>query len=265
MKKLTGAMLIIIIVLLLGVIGVGSYFFVKEKNNSSKEIEDLKNQVEDLNKVVQNKVIEANTNNAVQTTTELTTDELKKIEEYLNKKENNGFVSYNLYKNIDEINLGEVFYNNDETVSQAEIDELLNGQEQMTDIFKVTTSKVKEEMYKKTGKKLNDDEIKNRFKWKYLSKYDAFYNQHGDTNYMTVKCQSGNKTSDGTYKVILTNAVPFERNGSNTESRDIKNTLLTVKKEGDSTNTENSEFYGVNAGVLTTKGSTTNIKNCIPL
>ena len=33
------------------------------------------------------------------------------------------------------------------------------------------------------------------------------------------------------------------------------------KSGGDSSNTENSEFYGVNAGVLTTKGSTTTIKN----
>ena len=35
----------------------------------------------------------------------------------------------------------------------------------------------------------------------------------------------------------------------------------TVTKSGDSTNTENSEFYGVNAGVLTEKGSTTTIKD----
>ena len=35
----------------------------------------------------------------------------------------------------------------------------------------------------------------------------------------------------------------------------------TLTKTGDSTNTENSEFYGVNAAILTTKGSTTTIKN----
>ena len=35
----------------------------------------------------------------------------------------------------------------------------------------------------------------------------------------------------------------------------------TITKTGDSTNTENSEFYGVNAGVLTTSNSTTTIKN----
>lgn len=36
---------------------------------------------------------------------------------------------------------------------------------------------------------------------------------------------------------------------------------VTVTKTGDSTNTENSEFYGVNAGILTTENSTTTIKN----
>lgn len=35
----------------------------------------------------------------------------------------------------------------------------------------------------------------------------------------------------------------------------------TITKSGDSTNTENSEFYGVNSGVLTTSNSTTKIKN----
>ncbi len=35
----------------------------------------------------------------------------------------------------------------------------------------------------------------------------------------------------------------------------------TINKSGDSTNTENSEFYGVNAGILTTSESTTIIKN----
>ena len=35
----------------------------------------------------------------------------------------------------------------------------------------------------------------------------------------------------------------------------------TIKKTGDSTNTENSEFYGINAGVLVTENATATIKN----
>ena len=38
-------------------------------------------------------------------------------------------------------------------------------------------------------------------------------------------------------------------------------TNSTINKTGDSSNTENSEFYGVNAGVLTKEGSTTTIRN----
>ncbi len=36
---------------------------------------------------------------------------------------------------------------------------------------------------------------------------------------------------------------------------------VSVNKTGDTSNTENSEFYGVNSGILTTKNSTTTIKN----
>ena len=42
-------------------------------------------------------------------------------------------------------------------------------------------------------------------------------------------------------------------------SLELNNSQIT--KSGDSSNTENSEFYGINAGILTTKGSTTTIKN----
>lgn len=46
---------------------------------------------------------------------------------------------------------------------------------------------------------------------------------------------------------------------SNGGNATIENSTIT--KSGDSTNTENSEFYGVNAGILTTSNSTTTIKN----
>lgn len=49
MKKSTGVILVIIIVLLLGVIGVGSVFIVKGNNDSRKEIAELKNEVAGLN------------------------------------------------------------------------------------------------------------------------------------------------------------------------------------------------------------------------
>lgn len=51
------------------------------------------------------------------------------------------------------------------------------------------------------------------------------------------------------------NAILIQDGGNATVSS------ATVTKSGDSTNTENSEFYGINAAVLTTKGSTATIKN----
>lgn len=54
MKKSTGVILVLIIVLLLGVIGVGGYFYIKENNNTSKEIGELKNEVTNLEKNVEN-------------------------------------------------------------------------------------------------------------------------------------------------------------------------------------------------------------------
>lgn len=50
MKKSTGVILVLIIVLLTGTIGIGAYFFVKGNNDSCKEIGELKNEIAGLSK-----------------------------------------------------------------------------------------------------------------------------------------------------------------------------------------------------------------------
>ena len=45
MKKSTGVILVLIIVLLLGVIGVGGYFIIKGNDDTNKKIDELKNEV----------------------------------------------------------------------------------------------------------------------------------------------------------------------------------------------------------------------------
>lgn len=165
---------------------------------------------------------------------ELSSAELTNLENYLNTREGNGFVAHNLYESIDKIDLGMVFYNTSECDSQEEINEYLNGGEQVTGVFKVTMSDAKDVYYKNTGKYLSNDEVRKLFKWEYLGKYDAFYTMHGDTSYSKVTCQSGYKTADGLFKVVLTGAESYEdsNDGSNTTKR-VKSTLLTVKKDGD--------------------------------
>ena len=54
MKKSTGAILVLIIIILLGVIGVGGYFFIQKNNDTNKEIGDLKNIVTNLKKSAEN-------------------------------------------------------------------------------------------------------------------------------------------------------------------------------------------------------------------
>ena len=44
---------------------------------------------------------------------------------------------------------------------------------------------------------------------------------------------------------------------------ELKASGLTIKKSGDTSNTENSEFYGINSGILVEKNSSTLIKNSV--
>ena len=66
------------------------------------------------------------------------------------------------------------------------------------------------------------------------------------------------QTLNGTYESSTADESPIKvSDGGNAT---IENATIN-KSGGDSSNTENSEFYGVNSGVLTTEDSTTTIKN----
>ena len=68
-------------------------------------------------------------------------------------------------------------------------------------VFKLSTDRIKELYKEATGEDINN--IKERLtEWKYIEKYDAYYNAHGDTSYKDVKVISGEKTEDGLYKII---------------------------------------------------------------
>ena len=88
MKKSTGVILVLIIVLLLGVIGVGSYFFVKENNDTNKEIGDLKNEVANLGKNAE-KTSNNYTMNNVQTNNITTSTNTQTSENTINTTESN--------------------------------------------------------------------------------------------------------------------------------------------------------------------------------
>lgn len=163
--------------------------------------------------------------NAIKTTTNLTKSELNEIESYLNKTENNGFVSpFNTYSNPSEINLHVIFYDaftlpqGNSSLSEDELNAYrATGRPGNTDIRKVTTAQAEQRFLEKTGEPLTN--LKSRLSWVYLEKYDAYYTEGGDTGMVNVVALSGVKNHDGTYVVNI--------NAGDTDE------TVTLKKSGD--------------------------------
>lgn len=100
-----------------------------------------------------------------------------------------------------------------------------------------------------------------------------------NNNYFSIKNQPGqmqdNKSSpEATSSTTISNEKKTLSNNTYTSTKEDESVILvknegdltlnssTVnKKSGDSSNTENSEFYGINAGILVNKNSTATIKN----
>ena len=124
----------------------------------------------------------------------LTSDQLQLASAFLNDIANNGFLQCS-YSKPAEINLAMALY------TGAGIDQrgITREEEQAytqqtgysieTDITKLTTAQINDILRKKAGISLRD--ITTPFRWVYLKAYDAYYYQHGDTNYSPVKCVSG--------------------------------------------------------------------------
>lgn len=75
MKKSTGVILVLIIILLLGVIGVGGYFLIKGNNDTNKEIGELKNEVANLRKNAENTSYNSNMTSNLSNDTENTSNQ----------------------------------------------------------------------------------------------------------------------------------------------------------------------------------------------
>ena len=66
--------------------------------------------------------------------------------------------------------------------------------------------------------------IGDKLNWQYLSKYDAYYHQHGDTAFLMVHCVDGYKTNDNQYVVSFKEDSEFSSN---------KKYTITLQKQGD--------------------------------
>lgn len=148
----------------------------------------------------------------------LSQTELSNFSNYFNQNENNGFLlSY--YKKPAEIDLAEALFNGAGITQTGLSDsekaaflEAINESEIYTDVTKLTTNQINTFLKKKTGLTLTD--ITKKFTWVYLSKYDTYYFQHGDTNFSPIECISGYKTKDGLYVIKYRNDYMSEGNSA---------------------------------------------------
>ena len=123
----------------------------------------------------------------------ITDSELQAIEDFINEKENNGFVSHNYYSNPQEIDMGNVWYigadigirSRDWAENEQELQDVLAawGRDQIyTGGMKTKRKEMEDLLFRKTGTHFD---LKNAKIWglTYVEKYDAFYSWVSDSNY----------------------------------------------------------------------------------
>lgn len=134
---------------------------------------------------------------------ELSAAELQSFTRWVNQGDVNGFLMSE-YGSVKDADLDQVFYAGagieTEPLSSEEQQEYLrlSGQEEIyTEITRLTTAQINEVLKKRTG--LTMEEMTKPLNWYYLEDSDAWVSEHGDTNYMSFTCVSGQETAAGIY------------------------------------------------------------------
>lgn len=135
---------------------------------------------------------------------QLTEDELRGFEEYLNRIDNYGFLMSD-YQSPEYINLNEVFYSGagleQPPLTEEERDMYLKtiGQPELyTDLVRLGTEQMDGFLTEKTGLPL--DQMKSGLGWIYLAPFDRYYSEHGDTNMRSFFCPAG-EVEGGIYRI----------------------------------------------------------------
>lgn len=179
----------------------------------------------------------------------LTGEELEALQAYFNQSDNYGFLLSG-YMKPEDINLNELLYSG-AGIKQAPLTDeeraaylkALNRTEIDTDIIRLTTEQIDSFLLKKAGIALKD--VSEGLGWTYLPEYDAYYNEHGDTNIRSFFCVKGEKKGSE-YKIWCL---------SDGYSQLNMESMVTLKKMGDSYQYRSNEitwddmgFYGTNGG-----------------
>ena len=136
---------------------------------------------------------------------DLTDNEISYFQRTLNQMDNYGFLQSD-YNDIRDVNLAMVFYTGadiERPENYREIAEAYLSERQQDEFFcdysLLTTSQINEFLQLKTGYSLSD--MYSQMTWYYISSYDTYLHEHGDTNYMSVTCTTGRAIAENTYEI----------------------------------------------------------------
>ena len=126
----------------------------------------------------------------------ITAEEMQYFSEFVQTGNNYGFLM-SVYDTPADVNLGEICYNGLGAASQYDISEeereafkkTVPWGEIETDFFRITTTELNEFLLETTG--LSYEQMNHPLGWTYLPEYDAYYSDHGDTNYTSFSCIDG--------------------------------------------------------------------------
>lgn len=137
---------------------------------------------------------------------EITVEEMRYFSEFVQTGNNYGFLM-SAYDTPADANLDEVFFCGLIGISSDEISEeekeaykkTVPWGEIYTDFFRITTTELNEYLLETTG--LSYERMNHSIGWTYLPEYDAYYSDHGDTNYTRFSCIGG-YTADEKFFVL---------------------------------------------------------------
>lgn len=144
----------------------------------------------------------------------LTEEELQQFSDYVSQNENYGFL-LSVYDTPADIVLDELFYSgagmDTERVDDEEIAAYLKetGDEELyTDLTRLTGLQIDTFLQEKTG--LSYSQMNHPLTWIYLPKYDAYYWEHGDTNYQSFRCIAGSTEDEENFTLEVVPEAGYE-------------------------------------------------------
>lgn len=161
----------------------------------------------------------------------LTAEELQKFDEWIGRADNYGFL-LSVYDTPADADLDEIFYCGagigQEQATEEEIEAYLQAcgwDEIYTDFEKLTTQQIDTFLQNKIG--LSYEQMNSHLKWTYLPAYDAYYAEHGDTNYRKFSCVEGHTVDE---QIFTLRCRPCDFDDSEADGYHIMDYELTLEK-----------------------------------